>query len=182
MKKIVWIDQLQLFQLWYTELWYSLAAFLYISAIYISITFAICGFSLLIQMITVNIHHVRPIRAVPKWIQTINNCLPFHCASRKYQVDPETKEKSQIDDEQPATSSQNTSRQAGDKVTIPADPVLLDEIRVWREKVKSDDENSALSEEWKIVAHHLNNFFLILFIVVQVIIALLCFAILPNVG
>ena len=132
-------------------------------------------------MITVNIHHVRPLRAVPKWIQTINNCLPFHCACRKCQADPATTEKPQTNDEQPAPPSQNTSRQAGDKVTIPADPALLDEIRVWREKVKSDEENSALSEEWKIVAHHLNNFFLILFIIVQVIIALLCFAILPNI-
>ena len=108
MGKFVLIDQLQTFRLWYIELQCCCAAFLYISAIYISITFAICGLSLLIQMITVNIHHVRPLRAVPKWIQTIHKCLPFHCASRKYQVDPETKEELQIDNQQPATSSQNT--------------------------------------------------------------------------
>ena len=86
-----------------------------------------------------------------------------------------------ITDELPATASQNISRQAGDNANIAANAAVLEEIRAWREKIKSDEENAVLSAEWKSVAHHLNTFFLIVFVAVQVIIALLCFAILPNI-
>ena len=156
-------------------------AFLYIVAIYLSIIFTTCGLNLLIQMITVNLHHVRPLRAVPKWIQLVNNCLSFRCDCFKCKALTDvTPENRQISDVQLYTVDPNTTKQADDNSAARTDAGLLDEIRVWRKKVKCDEEEAALSEEWKSVAHHLNRLFLFVCIATQIIIALLCFVVLPN--
>ena len=115
--------------------------------------------NILIQMITVNLHYVRSMRAVPKWIQFVNNCLSFRCACLKRKARTETiSRNSQTSDLQLDTLDSSVSKQA-DKSTVGIHADLLEEIRVWRKKFISDKVEAALSEEWRSIAHHLNRFF-----------------------
>ena len=59
---------------------------------------------------------------------------------------------------------------------------MLKEIRVLSKKVKCDEEDGAMLDEWKAIADGLDKFFFILFMILQVVMALICFGIVPFVG
>ena len=57
----------------------------------------------------------------------------------------------------------------------------LRELRLVSKAVKSRKEENALIEEWKIMADLFNKFFFYLSIAVQIMMAVICFVILPTV-
>ena len=56
---------------------------------------------------------------------------------------------------------------------------LLSEMRVLSNKVKSDDEESVLLDEWKAIANTFDKFFFWLFMIAQIVMVLVCFGIIP---
>ena len=139
---------------------------------FLTIVFSICGINLFIQMITVNMHLTRPPKAVPKWLKNLKSFLSCHFKCR----DLITDEKPIL----PEVQDPSLTQKQEDKTSAAGpDAKLVDEIRVLSNKVKSDEEEDALSEEWKSIADFFNTFFFYLSMTAQMVTATVCFAILP---
>ena len=151
---------------------YRLVSFPTVTGIYLTITVAICGSNVLIQMMIMNMYHVTPLRPVPRWLRTTKDVLSCRCCRRRGEVQPSPDQKvpepeaGVIVDEAESKDSES-------------DLLLLNEIRVLSEKVKSDEKENAMAEEWKEIAKLLDWWFFTMFALFQFIMAIVCFGILP---
>ena len=90
-------------------------------------------------------------------------------------------ENTQISDVQPDRVDTNIATQAHGNSTVRTGDVPQGETRLRHKKIKSDEEDVALSVDWKSVGHYLNKFYLFVSIASSIIITIPCFAILPNI-
>ena len=127
------------------------------------------------QMMLMNMHHITPIRPVPRWLQITRDIFSCRLCCRRGQVEP-TDYPKDPEEEPDGTVLDDVDTKED---TAKADPALLRELRVLSEKVKSDEKENAMAEEWKQVANVFDRLLFSIFIIFQVIMAIVCFGILP---
>ena len=143
-----------------------------IIALYLTITVTICGANILIQMMLMNMHYVTPIRPVPRWLQIVRGILSCRFSRHRGDVDPTNGPKDPELDAGVAVDKVDANN-------FDMDSALLKEILVLSEKVKSDEKENAMAEEWKEIANLLDRLLFYIFIVYQVAMAIVCFGIVP---
>ena len=147
--------------------------FHYVAAMYLTITVTICGLNLLMQIMLLKMHHVTPIRPVPRWMKITKDILSCRFCCRRGEVDPNH------DSKVPEAEAGATVVNDVESNDFDLDTALLREIKILSKKVISDDEENAMAEEWKDIAKRIDTWFFYVFIVFQVVMAIICFGILP---
>ena len=144
-----------------------------------ALVMTICGIDVLLQMLLYKMYHMNPGRKAPEWLISAAKYLSCACACRKSSEVTPDGEGGKGEDDMNAVSIDDGKNKAN-----AADETsdMLKEIRVLSKKVKCDEEDGAMLDEWKAIADGLDKFFFILFMILQVVMALICFGIVPFVG
>ena len=118
-------------------------------------------------------HYVTPIRRVPRWLKIAKDilCCRFYCRHGETEPGDDTKG--------PELEAGATVHKA-DANDFHSDSALLKEIRVLSEKLKSDEKETTMAEEWKEIANILGRLFFYIFNAFQVIMAIVCFGPMPT--
>ena len=128
-------------------------------------------------------YHVRPIRPVPKWLKVIKSRLSCRFISPFGRVVPINDLRNPADRfeshliDNPLAKETKKDRYSIERIAAAA----IQDIRVLSQKVQSTDEQDTLIEEWKLVADIADRFFFYLSLSMQIMMAIVCFVIIPYI-
>ena len=148
------------------------------TGIYLSVVSTISGIHVLMQMVLVNMCHVRPIREVPKPLKMVQKYISCRLMSDVTEVQPPN-DGNEI---QPVTDELSIGE---DKSNVhPANEIssILNCTQVLSDKVKSEEKEKALLQDWKSIADTFDRCFSCLSLIAQLLMTIICFGILPTLG
>ena len=157
-----------------TKVWILFWWYFSFPAIYLTSIVTICGINVLIQIMIMKLHFVSPVREVPKFLKMVHQCIcclssPDGKAANPNNniIEKETgsEEHGEVDDHTKRSTNANSD--------------LLNDIRVLSDKVRIDEKNDALLQEWKSIADTFDRLFACVFVLGQIAAVIICFGILP---
>ena len=149
----------------------------------------ICSLSVMAHMVTLNMHHMHSGRRVPRWLQrlTRRHCpqsWPFTPVLDEDRLQKRLKSQclhiSEISNQHandiPKRSKNNGIANAGHN---PADALFL-HLKSLSNKMDLSQTEKAMQEEWKMAACAVDRWLLIIFLIIQLIMFIAAFVIIPN--
>ena len=148
------------------------------AAIYLTTVSTICGFNVLVQMILINMHHVRPVGEVPRLLRMVQNLISCRQFKHAKEVQPANDENG---NENETVIEQRSTRENNSKLhSVNESPDTLHYVQVLCDKVESERKENALLQDWKLTADTFDRFFSCLFLLAQMVTTIVCFGILPH--